>query len=182
MFSKKLIVLALACMFAAAGCSSQQAPAPTTTTATGGATLTSVSTKVDNVISKGLYRFGPPMMGVSDSFDNIYFSAKGGNWALADYMGDVIDDFMDPTQLTKPTLYTQWSGFYKSNFGDGTPIRKAIASKDLSGFNTAYSGIMTNMCNACHAANGFKFIQKIQATAPAVDLNYSIKSDASENK
>lgn len=181
MFSKKLIVLLLACTLIAVGCSTQQTPAPTTTT-TGGVSVTDVSTKVDNVVSKGLYRFGPTMMGVSDSFDNMYFAAKGGNWALADYMGNVIDDFMGPTQLTKATLYNQWAGFYKANFGDGSPLKKAMASKDFTAFDKAYSDTMTNMCNACHATNGFKFIQKIKATTPAVDLDYTVKSDASENK
>ena len=183
----KGLIIALAFTFITVGCSSTpQTPAPTATggapTATGGVTVASVNTKVDNIISEGLYRVGPPMLGVSDSFDNIYFAAKGGNWALADYMTDVMDDFMGPVQLTKPSLYTQWEGMYKANIGDGTPLKKAIASKDFAGFDKAYSDTITNMCNACHANNSFKFIKKIKATAPAVDLDYSVQSDASENK
>lgn len=180
MLSKRLIVLVLVSTLIAVGCSTQQTPAPTTTT-TGAVSVTDVSTKVDNVVSKGLYRFGPTMMGVSDSFDNMYFAAKGGNWALADYMGDVMDDFMSPTQLTKATLYTQWAAFYKSNFGDGTPIKKAVAAKDFAAFDTAYSNTIANMCNGCHTSNKFQFIKKIKATSPAVDLDYTVKSDASEN-
>lgn len=181
MFKKKLIVLFLGCTLIAAGCSAQQTPAPTTTT-TGGVSVTDVNTKVDNIVSKGLYKFGPPMMGVSDCFDNMYFAAKGGNWALADYMSNVMDDFMSPTQLTKASLYTQWAGFYKANLGDGTAFKKAEAAKDFAAFDKAYGDIITNMCNACHANNGFKFIQKIKPTTPAVNLDYTVKSDVSENK
>ncbi|MDA8442535.1 MAG: hypothetical protein M0Z55_09180 [Peptococcaceae bacterium] len=175
------LMLVLGCTFVAVGCSTQQTPAPAPT-ATNAASVASVNTKVDNIVSKGLYRFGPPMMGVSDSYDNMYFAAKGGNWALADYMGDVMDDFMAPAQLTKASLYSQWSGFYKGNLGDGTALRKAIASKDFTAFTKAYTATMTNMCNTCHSNNGFKFIKKIQATSPAVDLDYTVKSDASENQ
>lgn len=167
----KGLILLLACTFITIGCSSSS-----------GVTVTDVNTKVDNVISEGLYRAGPPMMGVSDSFDNMYFAAKGGNWALASYMADVIDDFMGPTQLSKPTLYSQWEAMYKANLGDGTPITKAMASKDFTAFDQAYGNTITNMCNACHTSNGFKFITKIKATAPAVDLNYSVQSDASQNQ
>lgn len=176
---KATIVTLAVTIIAVTGCSPQQAP-PTQATDT--TAVNTVSKRVDDIVKKGLYRFGPPMMGVADSFDNMYFAAKGGNWALASYMGDVIDDFMGPTELTKPQLHQQFEGFYKANLGDGTPIRKAMDAKDFASFDKAYGDIITGMCNTCHASNGFKFIQKLRPTMPPVSLDYSVKSDTSESK
>ncbi len=170
--------LLLAVAFLAAGCAQQapQTPVPTGTTATADLTKT-----VDDV--KGaLYKFGPSMRGVSDSFDNMYFAAKGGNWALAAYMGDIMGDYMEVTKVSKPGLYPQWDSFYKANLGDNSALRKAIAAGDFSAFDKAYTDTMNNGCNPCHAGNGFKFIRKIKAAAPEANLDYSVKSNASENK
>lgn len=53
------------------------------------------------------------MREVADRFDNMYFTAKNGNWALAAYMSKYMDAAMIPAKLTKPTEYPAWSSYYK---------------------------------------------------------------------
>lgn len=173
-------LIAITITIGVTGCNPQQAqqtPAPSSTSPT----ATDVSTKVDQIIKTGLPGLGPQMRGVSDSFDNMYYAAKGGNWALAAYMGDVMGDYMNPTQISRASNYGQWDSFYKANLGDDGALRKAMASKDFTAFDKAYTAVISN-CNACHAGNGFKFIQKVKASAPEANLDYTVKSDASENK
>lgn len=146
-----------------------------------GPSTTDLSNQINQIIKPGLPGFGPAMRGVSDSFDNMYYAAKGGNWALAAYMGDVIGDYMAPEQVSRPKDYPQWDAFYKANLGDNTPVRKAMDAKDFTAFDAAASTIINN-CNNCHAGFGFKFIKKIKASAPEANLDYTVKSDASENK
>lgn len=162
------------------GCNTQpaqQTPAQTPA----GPTTADINTKADQIIKVGLPGFGPAMRGVSDSFDNMYYAAKGGNWALAAYMGDVMGDYMKPTQISRASNYPQWDSFYKSNLGDDGALKKAMAAKDFTAFDKAYTAIITN-CNGCHAGLGFKFIQKVKAAGPEANLDYTVKSDASENK
>ncbi len=174
----KVAALLLVVVFLAAGCTQQTPPAPVPS----GTTATADLTKTVNDIKGAIYRFGPPMRGVSDSLDNMYFAAKGGNWALAAYMGDVLGDYMEPTKVSKPDLYPQWDSFYNANLGDNSALRKAMAAGDFTAFDKAYTDTINNGCNPCHAGNGFKFIKKIKAAAPEANLDYSLKSNASENK
>lgn len=178
--NKSIIVFFLGITIVLTGCNTQQTPQTTPTPATT-QTTTDANSKADQIIKDGLPGFGPAMRGVSDSFDNMYYAAKGGNWALAAYMGDVMGDYMSPTQISRTKDYPQWDSFYKANLGDDGALRKAMSSKDFSAFDKAYSATISN-CNACHAGLGFKFIQKIKASAPEANLDYSVKSDASENK
>ena len=121
------------------------------------------------------------MRGVSDSFDNMYYAAKGGNWALASYMGDVMQDYMAATQITNPTNYTLWDSFVKGNLGDSSALKKAMDAKDMAAFDTAYNTTITN-CNTCHTSLGFKYIKKIKASAPEANLDYSFQSVTSDKK
>ncbi|KLU63344.1 hypothetical protein CEB3_c02680 [Peptococcaceae bacterium CEB3] len=155
-----------------AGCS-QTAPNPA---ATGTADLTN---KVNNIVAKAIPRFSTQMKGVSDSFDNVYYAAKGGNWALAKYMADLANNFMSPTQITKPQLYSLWASFDKANLAANSPLDKALNSKDFSAFKTAYNNVISN-CNSCHASQGFKYIQKVKAGAPVTNLNFSASSEPSD--
>lgn len=176
----KSTILVLAIVFMAVGCNTQQTQP--STPAAGTPTAADVNTRLNSIVTDGLPSFGPAMRGVSDSFDNMYFAAKGGNWALAAYMGDVIGDYMAPTQFSRPKYYPQFKSFYDANLGDNGTLRKAINNQNFAAFQTAYTNTMNNMCNACHASLGFKFIKKIQASAPEANIDYTVKSNASENK
>lgn len=136
---------------------------------------TDLTNQVNNIVAKAIPRFSTQMKGVSDSFDNVYYAAKGGNWALAKYMADLANNFMSPTQITKPQLYTLWSSFDKANLATNSPLDNAMNSKNFSAFATAYDNVISN-CNSCHASQGFKYIQKVKASAPETNLNFAVSS------
>ena len=94
-------------------------------------------------IKGALPKFAIPMREVGDRFQNMYFAAKGGNWALAAYMSKYMNGAMNPASVTKPDEYKTWKSFYENTFA---PVTKAIAAKDLKEFESAYSAA-TNACN-----------------------------------
>jgi hypothetical protein len=121
-----------------------------------------------------LPKFAIPMREVGDRFQNMYFAAKGGNWALAAYMSKYMNAAMNPASLTKPAEYPVWKGFYEGTFA---PVNKAIQAKDFKAFETAYTEV-TNSCNGCHQAMGYGFIQVTKLDAPADNgMNYTVKSE-----
>src|SRR5215471_975476 len=63
-------------------------------------------------IKSVLPKFAIPMREVGDRFQNMYFAAKGGNWALAAYMSKYMNGAMNPASITKPAEYPVWKGFY----------------------------------------------------------------------
>src|SRR6266545_3586214 len=77
--------------------------------------------QIDEVKSV-LPKFAIPMREVGDRFQNMYFAAHGGNWALAAYMSKYMNGAMNPARVTKPDEYKVWQGFYEGTFG---PVEKA---------------------------------------------------------
>src|ERR1041384_1265039 len=111
---------------------------------------------------------------IGDPFQNMYFAAKGGNWALAAYMSKYMNGAMNPASLTKPDEYKTWKSFYETTF---SPVTKAIAAKDFKAFESAYSSTI-NACNGCHAGMGYNFVKVKKLSAPADNgIDYTIKSN-----
>jgi hypothetical protein len=124
-------------------------------------------------IRGALPKFAIPMREVGDRFQNMYFAAKGGNWALAAYMSKYMSGAMNPAKVTKAAEYKAWQGFYEGTFA---PVDKAIQAKDLKGFEKEYAAVVSG-CNGCHAAMGYGFIKVVKMTAPAdIGIDYSVKS------
>jgi len=125
-------------------------------------------------VKGALPKFAIPMREVGDRFQNMYFAAKDGNWALAAYMSKYMNGSMNPASVTKPAEYKVWKGFYDDTF---TPVNKAIMSKDLKAFETAYTAVI-NDCNNCHQGMGYGFIKVVKMKTPADSgINYSVKSE-----
>lgn len=121
-----------------------------------------------------LPKFAIPMREVGDRFQNMYFAAKQGNWALAAYMSKYMNGAMNPASVTKPAEYKVWKGFYDDTFA---PVNKAIQAKDLKAFETAYMGVIKD-CNGCHQGMGYGFIKVVKLKAPADNgVDYSAKSE-----
>lgn len=105
-FIKVLLLTALASLvLIGCGSATTQTPAPassasasTTTTAVPAADVTKSIADIKAVLPK----FAIPMREVADHFDNMYYAAKGGNWALAAYMSKYTNAAMNPASLTKP--------------------------------------------------------------------------------
>jgi hypothetical protein len=127
-----------------------------------------------NAILAALPKFAIPMREVGDRFQNMYFAAKGGNWALAAYMSKYMNNAMNPAALTKPDEYKVWKGFYDGAFA---PVNKAIQAKDFSAFETAYNNAIQS-CNGCHKAMSYGFITVVKLNAPADNgVDYTQKSE-----
>lgn len=125
-------------------------------------------------LKSALPKFAIPMREVGDRFQNIYFAAKGGNWALAAYMAKYMNGSMNPASVTKPAEYKVWKSFYDETFA---PVNKAIQAKDFKAFETAYTAVI-NDCNNCHQGMGYGFIKVVKLSAPADNgINYALKSE-----
>src|SRR5450830_2200403 len=74
-----------------------------------------VQKQIDEVKSV-LPKFAIPMREVGDRFQNMYFAAKDGNWALAAYMSKYMNGALNPAKLTKPEEYKIWQNFYEGKF------------------------------------------------------------------
>jgi hypothetical protein len=125
-------------------------------------------------LRSALPKFAIPMREVGDRFQNMYFAAKGGNWALAAYMAKYMNGSMNPASVTKPAEYKVWKSFYDDTFA---PVNKAIQAKDMKAFDAAYTAVI-NDCNTCHAGMGYGFIKLVKMSAPADSgINYTVKSE-----
>src|SRR5512140_3893125 len=82
--------------------------------------------QIDDV-KAAIPKFAIPMREVGDRFQNMYFAAEHGNWALAAYMSKYMNGAMNPASVTKPTEYKVWKSFYEEGF---SPVNKAIQAKD----------------------------------------------------
>lgn len=129
--------------------------------------------QVDEVRA-ALPKFAIPMREVGDRFQNMYFAAKGGNWALAAYMSKYMNNSMNPASVTKPSEYKVWKSFYDDTF---VPVNKAIQAKDFKSFDAAYAAVIKD-CNSCHEGMGYGFIKLVKLDAPAdAGINYTLKSE-----
>ena len=80
-----------------------------------------IQKQVDD-IRGALPKFAVPMREVGDRFQDMYFAAKEGNWALAAYMSKYMNGAMNPAKVTKPAEYETWKTFYAETFD---PVNKA---------------------------------------------------------
>jgi len=127
-----------------------------------------------DAIKAALPKFAIPMREVGDRFQNMYFAANGGNWALAAYMSKYMNGAMNPAALTKAPEYAVWKGFYETGFAN---VNKAIQAKDVTAFNSAYTSVVAD-CNNCHKAMSYGFIQVVkQATPSDQGIDYKLKSE-----
>jgi hypothetical protein len=118
-------------------------------------------------------KFAIPMREVGDRFQNMYFAAKDGNWALAAYMSKYMNGAMNPAKLTKPEEYQIWKSFYEGKF---SAVDKAIQAKDMAGFESAYTKVIED-CNSCHKKMDYGFIKVVKLKAPAdPGIDYTVKS------
>ncbi|HMA09306.1 MAG TPA: hypothetical protein VKP68_15630, partial [Ramlibacter sp.] len=69
-----------------------------------------------DALKAAIPKFAIPMREVGDRFQNMYFAAKEGNWALAAYMSKYMNGAMNPAKLTKPEEYQAWKNFYEVRF------------------------------------------------------------------
>lgn len=143
----------------------------------GGASALAADTETQgqlDAIKAALPKFAIPMREVGDRFQNIYFAAKGGNWALAAYMSKYMNGALNPAKLTKPEEYGMWKRFYEDKFG---PVEKAIQAKNFAEFDTAYTKVIDD-CNSCHRKSDYGFIKVVKLSSPPDQgVDYTLKSE-----
>ncbi|ABD70564.1 hypothetical protein Rfer_2853 [Rhodoferax ferrireducens T118] len=127
-----------------------------------------------DAIKGAIPKFAVPMREVGDRFQNMYFAAKDGNWALAAYMSKYMNGAMNPAKLTKAEEYKTWKSFYEGKFA---AVDKTIQAKDLNGFEAAYTKVIDD-CNSCHKKMDYPFIKVVKMKAPAdIGIDYTVKSE-----
>lgn len=132
--------------------------------------------QIDGIMG-ALPKFAVPMREVGDRFQNMYFAAEGGNWALASYMSKYMDKAMNPAKVTKPKEYPDWASFYETDFAS---VNKAIAAEDLGAFKKEYNAVVAS-CNACHDGMGYGFIKVVKLdAAPDHGIEYKLASKAAD--
>jgi len=132
--------------------------------------------QIDGIMG-ALPKFAVPMREVGDRFQNMYFAAEGGNWALANYMSKYMHKAMNPAMVTKPNEYPDWVSFYEDDFA---PVNKAIAAEDMAAFTKEYNKVI-NSCNACHDGMGYGFIKVVKLAAPPDQgIEYKLSSKAAD--
>lgn len=137
------------------------------------ATDAETQAKLD-AITAAIPKFAVPMREVGDRFQNMYFAAKGGNWALAAYMSKYMNASMNPAKLTKPVEYPAWQKFYEGRYAE---VTKTIMAKDLAGFEAAFTKTIDD-CNSCHKKMDYGFIKVVKLAAPAdIGIDYKIASE-----
>src|SRR5512142_122956 len=94
-----------------------------------------------DAIKAAIPKFAIPMREVGDRFQNMYFAANQGNWALAAYMSKYMNGAMNPAALTKAAEYKVWKSFYENGFAE---VNNAIQAKDLKAFNKAYGSVVAD--------------------------------------
>jgi len=127
-----------------------------------------------DAIKGAIPKFAVPMREVGDRFQNMYFAAKDGNWALAAYMSKYMNGALNPARLTKPEEYKTWQNFYEGKFA---AVEKTIQAKDFKGFEAAYTKVIDD-CNSCHKKMEYPFIKVVKMKVPAdIGIDYTVKSE-----
>jgi hypothetical protein len=98
---------------------------------------------------------GTVMIEYSNRFTTMYYSAKGGNWGMADYQLKEMREIQEVGETTRPARAQMLKAFESANLDK---LAETIKGKDLKKFNAAFKEAVDG-CNGCHAANGFPFIK-----------------------
>ena len=108
-------------------------------------------------------KFAITMREYGDRFSDMYYAAKGGNWALAAYLDHYLRASLNWTKITKPKEQEAIKSFHQ---GYLDPLLVTVGNKDLPAFLTQYQKTLEG-CNGCHKAMGYGFITVGMPKAPA---------------
>jgi hypothetical protein len=85
---------------------------------------------------------------VSERYWTLYYAAKGGNWALADYELRGLKSLWTKMSTTRPKFKGMLDNYAKNIF---EPLAQQIAAKDFAAFDKTYrQGI--DLANTMHRA------------------------------
>lgn len=98
---------------------------------------------------------GTVMIEYSHRFSTMYYSAKGGNWPMADYQLKEMREIQEVGETTRPARAGALKAFESAGLDK---LEATIKAKDFKKFNAAFKEAADG-CNGCHAASGFGFIK-----------------------
>lgn len=124
-------------------------------------------------------KFAITMREYGDRYADMYFAAKGGNWALAAYMDSYMRKALNWTKLTKPTSQDSINNFNKTYLD---PLLLTVVKKDFAAFEAQYKKTLEG-CNACHKAMGYGYVE-IQLPKEPADkhVDYNKKTEPTDFK
>lgn len=103
-------------------------------------------------IQPGLGRLMPE---ISERFWILYYAAKGGNWELAQYQLNGVRNLLRIGAITRPKMANHLNAFSQGHL---SPVEKAIAARDVAGFEHAYQKAVEG-ANAYHVATNHAEIE-----------------------
>ena len=124
-------------------------------------------------------KFAITMREYGDRFSDLYYAAKGGNWALAAYLDHYLRASLNWTKVTKPKEQEAIKSFHQSYLD---PLLVTVGNKDLPAFLNQYQKTLEG-CNGCHQAMGYGFISVGMPKAPADNhFDYNKKTEPTDFK
>ena len=109
--------------------------------------------KVENLV-KVVPGAADIMIVVGERYKNLYWAAKQGKWAFAEYQAEELKDLIEKLQITRPKRAATAQEFLDAVFPD---IIQASGSGDWKRFSSSFDR-MRKRCLQCHAKNDHAFI------------------------
>ena len=97
----------------------------------------------------------------------LYYAAKAGNWAMAEFQAAEIRGLMMTGANTRPQYESDLKGFVDDFV---RPVREAAQAKDFSAFEKAYEGMVAS-ANEFHDGVGRNYIVWKTPDMPPPDLD-----------
>jgi len=119
---------------------------------------------------------GTVMIEYGDRITNTYYAAKGGNWGLAQYQLKEATEIQEVGEITRPAN-AELLKSVEHNYID--PLNDTILAMDWPAFQEKFSTMVSQGCNACHAATGHPYIEYQLPSQPAesyLDFGLATKS------
>jgi hypothetical protein len=109
------------------------------------------------------------MIEVGERYQDLYWAARLGKWAFAEYQLEEIESLVELLQITRPGRAATAQVFLDEGLGG---FEAAFEAKDLNAFQRAFRNLHAQ-CMACHVANDHAFIELPEqpVTASSVILN-----------
>lgn len=107
---------------------------------------------------------GTVMIEYGDRITNTYYAAKGGNWGLAQYQLKEATEIQEVGEITRPANAALLKSVEDNYL---TPLNDTILAMDWPTFQTRFDTMVSQGCNACHAATGHPYIEYKLPPQPA---------------
>jgi len=133
----------------------------------------SIQDRVDALakIQPGL---GTVMIEYGNRMTNAYYAAKGGNWGLAQYQIKEATEIQETGEITRTANAALLKSVEKQYI---QPLNDAVLAMDWPAFQQKFDTMVTQGCNACHAATGHPYIEYKLPPQPAESyLDFGLQS------